>query len=318
MTSMPQIADTGQATDATKDMQNKQVSAFLALVVGAVAMGGSVVFVRLADVGPFASAFWRVAIALPFLLIWMIWEGRRKRARSSGINTKKLNGLNTATVLSGFFFAGDLIFWHLAILNTSVANATFMATTAPVFVILLSGLVLREPANRNSFLGLAFCVAGGGALMGSTLTIQPQNLVGDVYGLITAAFFAGYFLCVRIARRTLGSARVMFFSSCVTAAVLGLAAAIAENDIFPMSMAGLGVLIALAFTAHVLGQSLLAISLGFLPAAFSSLIIFLEAISAAVFGWLILGEVLSTMQFFGGLLILLGIAMARPKVKKHP
>lgn len=315
---MPRIADTGHTTTLPEDMQTNQVPAFLGLVVGAIAMGGSVIFVRLADVGPFASAFWRVAIALPFLLIWMIWEDRRNRARSSDNDTKKLNGLNTATVLSGLFFAGDLIFWHLAILNTSVANATFMATTAPVFVILLSGLVLREPANRSSFVGLALCVAGGGALMSSTLTYEPQNLLGDVFGLITAVFFAGYFLSVRIARRTLGSAKTMFFSSCITAAVLGLAAAIAEKDILPMSAAGLGILIALALTAHVLGQGLLAISLGFLPAAFSSLVIFLEAISAAVFGWLILGELLSTMQFFGGFLILLGIVMARPRVKKQP
>lgn len=288
----------------------------MGLIVGAVAMGGSVVFVRVADVGPFASAFWRVAFALPFLLAWMIWEDRRNTGKHREFRSAAtLQSINAATVLSGLLFAGDLVFWHLAIVNTSVANATFMATTAPVFVILLSGLVLKEPANRSAFLGLGFCVAGGGALIGSTMSIQPENLIGDIYGLITAVFFAGYFLCVRIARRTLGSARIMFFSSCITALVLGVAAAIVEGDIFPMTLAGLGILVALALTAHVLGQGLLAISLGFLPAAFSSLVIFMEAISAAAFGWLLLGETLSAFQLFGGLLILFGIAFARPKVK---
>lgn len=313
---MSQIPDTGPRQDASHDAVRNQTAAFLGLVVGAIAMGGSVVFVRLADVGPFASAFWRVAFALPFLLAWMIWENHRFiKKHPETRQTTTLKSINAATLLSGFFFAGDLVFWHLAILNTSVANATFMATTAPVFVILLSGLVLKEPANRNAFVGLGFCVAGGGALIGSTLSIQPQNLLGDIYGLVTAVFFAGYFLCVRIARRTLGSARIMFVSSCITALVLGLAAAIVEKDIFPMTLAGLGILITLALTAHVLGQGLLAISLGFLPAAFSSLVIFMEAVSAAIFGWLILGETLSTFQLFGGLLILWGIALARPKVK---
>ena len=41
-----------------------------ALVLGAFAMGASVLFVRFADVGPFASAFWRAALALPFLAAW--------------------------------------------------------------------------------------------------------------------------------------------------------------------------------------------------------------------------------------------------------
>jgi drug/metabolite transporter (DMT)-like permease len=50
-----------------------------------------------------------------------------------------------------------------------------------------------------------------------------------------------------------------------------------------------------------------------LPATFSSLVIFLEAIAAATFGWIFLGEALSPVQAIGGALILLGIFMARPR-----
>src|SRR5262245_65600121 len=49
--------------------------AFAALVLGASAMGASPIFVRLADVGPQASAFWRAFLALPFLWVWARWEG---------------------------------------------------------------------------------------------------------------------------------------------------------------------------------------------------------------------------------------------------
>ncbi|MDJ0932449.1 hypothetical protein [Breoghania sp.] len=82
--------------------------AFAALLLGAVAMGASPVFVRYAEVGPFTSAFYR------------------------------------ATLLADLFFAGDLIFWHLAIVNTTMANATFLATMAPVWVLLGSGLFIGE------------------------------------------------------------------------------------------------------------------------------------------------------------------------------
>ena len=58
---------------------------------------------------------------------------------------------------------------------------------------------------------------------------------------------------------------------------------------------------------------LLAIALGRLPAAFSSLVIFLEAIAAAGFGWLILNEPVSAAQALGGLAILAGIFVARPR-----
>ena len=53
-------------------------------------------------------------------------------------------------------------------------------------------------------------------------------------------------------------------------------------------------------------------ALGRLPAAFSSLVIFLEAIAAALFAWALLGEPVSAAQALGGLAILAGIYIARP------
>ena len=49
-----------------------------------------------------------------------------------------------------------------------------------------------------------------------------------------------------------------------------------------------------------------------MPAAFSSLVIFLEAIAAAGFAFLLLGESVSLAQGLGALLILAGIYVARP------
>src|SRR5919107_4419458 len=118
--------------------------AFAALCAGAAAMGVSPLFVRFAaaDVGPFASAFWRVFLALPVLYAWMRLEEARAPARS--------RGLSRATVLAGLAFAGDLFFWHLSILNTTVANATFFACSAPIFVILVTWLALRRRVSDGT------------------------------------------------------------------------------------------------------------------------------------------------------------------------
>ena len=62
---------------------------FAALVAGAVAMGVSPIFVRLADVGPFASAFWRVALALPLLYAWMRLADGRERARRAASRKRR-------------------------------------------------------------------------------------------------------------------------------------------------------------------------------------------------------------------------------------
>jgi len=68
-----------------------------------------------------------------------------------------------------------------------------------------------------------------------------------------------------------------------------------------------------ALVSHAGGQGLLAFALGHLPAAFSSLVIFLEAIAAACFGWLLLGEPVGLLQLLGAVAIFVGISVARPR-----
>ncbi|WP_224408246.1 DMT family transporter [Afifella sp. IM 167] len=278
-----------------------------ALVLGAVAMGASPVFVRLAEVGPMTSAFWRVALALPFLWLWSWLEARRLPPQAP------LKEIFWPVALAGLFFAGDLTFWHLAILHTSVANATFMATLAPVWVALGSGLFLGEAVGRQLVFGLLLCLVGGGFLLGDSLSAQPEHLLGDFYGLVTSLFFGAYFLAVRKARRGAGGGRTLFLSSIVTALFLGLQALAMETQLWPAGLGGVAALFALAIVSHSGGQGLLALALGHLPAAFSSLVIFLEGVAAAALGWLVLSESIGLLQAIGAAAIFAGIAIARPR-----
>ncbi|MDQ4136904.1 MAG: EamA/RhaT family transporter, partial [Pseudomonadota bacterium] len=74
------------STDTSARLESGLAGPLLALCAGAVAMGISPIFVRYAsaDVGPFASAFWRVALALPVLYAWTRFEeaGGGSRQRS--------------------------------------------------------------------------------------------------------------------------------------------------------------------------------------------------------------------------------------------
>jgi drug/metabolite transporter (DMT)-like permease len=278
--------------------------AFLALLLGATAMGISPVFVRLADVGPFASAFWRVALALPALYVWM---------RSAERGAKPARRFSRPVVLAGLAFAGDLLFWHSAILRTSVANATFFATTAPIWVVAFGWILFGEKAGRATLVGLALCLLGGASLLAQSLRLRPEGAVGDVFGLATGVFFGLYFLAVEAARRDTSAARVTFEASLVTAAALLVVAVAAEGRLSPSSLSGALALLGMAWVSHAGGQGLLSVALGRLPATFSSLVIFLEAIAAALFAFLLLGEPISAMQGLGGLLIMAGIYMARPR-----
>jgi drug/metabolite transporter (DMT)-like permease len=292
-------------TASTLPYNRRTLFAFIALVLGAVAMGASPLFVRLADVGPYASAFWRCALALPFLAIWAAWE--------KGGLAASVRGIDRAVILSGVFFAGDLFFWHLSIMATTVANATFFATTAPIWVALGAWLLLNEKIGWRTIGGLAFCMLGGTALIGQSWGFAPHRLIGDLYGLITAIFFGSYILTIRSARATLRAGQLAFISTAITSVILFVVALALEPRLMPQSLYGALVLLALALISQVAGQGLLAVALGILPATFSSLVIFLEAVAAAALAWAVLGEALGVLQMLGGLLILAGIYIARPK-----
>jgi len=300
------------SSDTTARLEAGFAAPFAALCLGAVAMGVSPIFVRFAaaaDVGAFASAFWRVALALPVLYAWL---------RLDEAKTAPGPSFGGATVLAGVAFAGDLFFWHLSILNTTVANATFFATTAPIFVVLVAWLALRRHVSGGTVAGLVLCCLGGVSLIGQSLDVNPARIVGDLYGVATAVFFALYFLAVERARETGGAARVTFELTLVTAAILLVVALLLEPRVMPHTREGVAALVAVAWISHAGGQGLLSITLGRLPAVFSSLVIFLEAVAAAAVGWMILDERLTPIQFLGGALILGGIWMARPRLRSVP
>ncbi len=280
------------------------LASFAALVVGAIAMGVSPIFVRLADVGPFTSAFWRVTLALPLLYAW---------TRVADGSEASSPWFAKPTILAGLAFAGDLFFWHLAIVHTSVANATFFATCAPIWVVLFGWLLFGERVKSSVLVGLALCLTGGAALLAQSFELKPTGAIGDGFGIATGVFFGLYFLAVQAARRTTSAARLTFEATVVTAAILFVVALAAERSMLPHTLRGLAALLAMAWISHAGGQGLLSIALGRLPAAFSSLVIFLEAIAAAGFGWLILAEPVSAIQGIGGLAILAGIYVARPR-----
>ncbi|MEC9367336.1 MAG: DMT family transporter [Pseudomonadota bacterium] len=282
----------------------------LALVAGAVGMGASPIFVRLADVGPFTSAFWRMALALPVLGLWLYLERRPRRI--SGRAPIRLRDNALLIGLIGFFFAGDLFFWHLAILNTTVANATLLAVMSNLIVALGAWVVLKERVTPRIAAGVLVGCMGASLLIGSSARFDPANVTGDVFGLITACFFGSYFLAVSLARRSFTSAEVMFYPAVITTILLFIVAVGFEDQLLPQSLAGLAALGALAMVSQIGGQGLTAYALGHLPAVFSSLVLFIEALAAATLAWLLFGEPVSQWQLWGGILILAGIYLGRP------
>jgi drug/metabolite transporter (DMT)-like permease len=279
-----------------------ELLALLALFGGALAIGSSGIFVRLSQTGPTATAFWRGALALPFLAVWA-WLERR------GASAPRATLREPLFIWAGVFFAGDLLLWHWSLLLTSIAAATLEANCAPLLVTLLAWLLWKERPRPAFLFAIALAFGGMLLILAPKLGGGGHALLGDALGLGTACFYAGYILAVARLRTRHGTGIVMFVSTLVfTVLLLPLAL---MQKFLPDDAHGWWVLIACALSAQALGQGLIALALARLPASFSAVGLYVAVVAAAGYAWLLLGERLSPVQIVGGVVVLVAIALAR-------
>ncbi|MCA8906339.1 MAG: DMT family transporter [Rhodospirillaceae bacterium] len=284
-------------------------TAFLVLIAGALTIALSPIFVRLSEIGPTMTAFWRVFLAAIPLWLLAVAEGRRNRAGRPVLPRSRRDVILVA--LTGFFFAGDLVFWHWAIQFTSVANSTLFANFQPIFVSLGAWVLFGERMTRGFYLGGALALVGAVILLGDSLSIGGDTLFGDALAIITAVFYGAYILAITRLRNRFSTFATMAWTSLITAAFILPVALAAGESLFPGSLNGWLVLLGLALISQAGGQSLITFSLAHLPAAFSSVSLLVQPVAAAVFAWVLLTEPLGPLQILGGIVVLCGIALAR-------
>ena len=280
--------------------------AFLCLLAGGCCIAFAPIFVRLSDTGPVASAFWRVALAAP--LLWLLlWRSSPSLGRAQG------EGHSFGAVfLAGLFFALDLGFWHWSIVWTSVANSTLLANLAPIWVTVAGWLLWKQKVTRLFLVGMFVALAGMFVLVGPNFAIGGTRLAGDALAAFTAIFYGSYMLAIKRARDAKAStARLMAWSTTITAVILLPFALFSPQPMLPGSASGWLVLFGLAIVTQILGQGLIAYAFAHLPASLSSVSLLIQPVVAAFVAWLLFAEAVGPAQWIGGAIVLAGIWIAR-------
>jgi drug/metabolite transporter (DMT)-like permease len=279
--------------------------ALVALILGGAAIGGSPIFVRLSEVGPMATGFWRVALALiPIFIVSLIKGG------DTGAKPQTWSDCGML-ILPGIILAADLITWHLSITITSVANATLLANLAPVFVTAIGVLFLGAAVTRIFVIGLALAVAGVIILKGGPASLGQGDLRGDGGAILAAVSYALYILAIGKLRSRFDTVRIMLWSTASATVCLFPFGFFLEEHLLPTTAHGWAMVFGLAFISHASGQVAITYALAYLPAAFSSLTLLLQPVVAAILAWILLSEPIGPMQAVGGLVVLAGIMISR-------
>lgn len=282
--------------------------ALMLLFIAGITIGFSGIFVRLSEVGPMASAFWRMAFAFPILTTWHLLE---RRERSALPASQQPRPWSWGLIVAGVLYAIELSIWHWSLEWTSVANSTVIANIYPVVVTLGSWILFRERANRLFLVGLATAVAGMIVLVGDKFTLGIASLRGDILAAVTSIFYGGYFIVVARMRARRSTAEIMAWSAAVASVILLPVAMSMTDTIFPTSWKGWAALIALAVLCQAGAQAAITFALAHLPASLSAVTLLIQPLTAAIMAWLILGEPIGPFQVVGGAILLAGIFIAR-------
>ena len=212
------------------------------------------------------------------------------------------------TSLVALAYAATMILFVLANKLTTAANTIFLQSTAPLYILILAPLVLKERIVRSD-LGLMAAIAAGMTLffvdIGPGVASAPQPFVGNVLAALAGVSWALLLLGLRWLQRAEDAAA----GSGLVAVVAGnlLAFVVALPFALPIESGGPSDFAVLAYLGIVqIGLAYVLLSYGFkhVPAFEASLLILLEPTLNPVWAWLFQGEVPGGWALGGGAMIL--------------
>lgn len=271
-----------------------------ALVLGNLALAFGPWFVRMSDTGPVAAAFWRVAIAAPFLfLLARRFGGAQQRSDA------RLLGL---FAVAGLVFAADLAAWHTGIFYTKLANSNLLGNSTSFLLPLWVFATSRTWPSRRQ--GVALLIAGAGAilLMGQSFELSPQNLFGDLLCLLAGAFYTGYLVLMARVRGDAGPFPTLAWVTLTSAPPLLMFAWIIGEQIMPTNWTPL---LLLALMSQIIGQGLMIYAIGRVSALLFGLVLLIQPLVAAVIGWFVYGEAMGALDWVGAALIGTALVLVR-------
>ena len=291
-------SDTPHGVPAAPAIAAPGLIAFAALVVANVALAFGPWFVRATEVGPVAAGFWRLTLAVPFLVVLAVQQG----ARPMRLGWKLWAGL----LAGGVCFAADLGTWHLGILRTTLANATLFGNVATLIFPIYGFLIARSWPTRTQAFALALAAAGGALLLGRSYQLDAKNLAGDLFCLLAGVLYTVYFILM--ARATLAPVSALTLSTLAGIAPLLLFALAMGERVLPAHWTPL---IGLALCSQVLGQGLMIYALGRFTPLVIGIALLIQPVVAGIVGWLVYGERLGTADLVGVVMVATALVLVR-------
>ncbi|MEK6751503.1 MAG: DMT family transporter [Chloroflexota bacterium] len=227
-------------------------------------------------------------------------------------------------VFSGIFLAVHFATWISSLEYTSVASSVVFVTTGPLWVALLSPMLLKEHLAQTALIGLAMSIVGGtiiglsdACVWDSGLTcpdliniLQGRAMWGNFLALAGAWAVTGYLIIGRKLRAGISLVPYIFLVYGMASIVLIVIMLASGNSPFGFAPKTYGWVLLLAILPQLVGHSTYNWALKYLPAALVAVTTLGEPIGSAILAFFILKETPAITTILGGFFILTGIYLA--------
>ncbi|MBE0409710.1 MAG: DMT family transporter [Anaerolineales bacterium] len=300
--------------------QRPPLPPLIVILFGFVAISSASIFIRYAQESApsLVIAAYRLSLATlvlaPFTLI-------KQRAELLALTNRQ----RLLAIISGLFLAIHFATWITSLAYTTVASSVVLVSTSPLWVALLSHLVIKEPISRPVLIGLFLALVGGitvgiseaCSFTNGLISCQPiDDLIrgrafwGNILALIGAWGVTGYLLIGRQLRVKMGLVSYIFLVYAVAAAVLIITMFLAGHSPWGYQREVYIWMLLLALVPQLLGHSSFNWALRYLSAVYVSITLLSEPIGSTILAYILLEEKPTIIMVFGAILILSGIYIA--------
>jgi drug/metabolite transporter (DMT)-like permease len=276
---------------------------WIALPAAVIAVSTSSILIRLTASPPLVTASYRILGASVILLLLAALGGLRDLRALDRRSWSLL-------VLSGLLLGVHFALWTSSLFLTTVGSAVFLVDTHPVVIAIAAWWFLKEPTQRNTWIGIVLTMLGGALIAAGDFRAGGTALIGDLMAFLAAVAVAGYLVIGRHARRGLST-------SSYSGAVFGIAglllltlAFLSESSLIPATRSDPVVWLGLILIPTLGGHTVFNWALRHVPASVVGVSILGEPVISTVLAWPILGEAPAPTAVLGGVLILAGLFVA--------
>nr|WP_243118515.1 DMT family transporter [Actinomyces wuliandei] len=141
--------------------------------------------------------------------------------------------------------------------------------------------------------------------------LHINHLIGNVLALATAFFYAAFLLVTKSLRERHSALKVMTILGVWCGVGCLFVSAIARENATPETLRGWSILLGLAVSSQLLGQTLMAHCVKYISIQLASLFILLQPVAAALYSYILFDEILTATQVLGVCALLAAIYRSR-------